>query len=83
MNKLIIRQTSKFIYQISHNQITAFFQMNHIRMISIHPSIFFRLSGLGRGDSCLSRDTQTSLTLDTSPSSSRRIPRRSQANRVT
>ena len=32
MNKLIIRQTSKFVDQISHNQITAFFQMKAIRL---------------------------------------------------
>ena len=39
--------------------------------------------GPGRGGSCLSRDTQTSLSPDTSSSSSGRIPRRSQASQVT
>ena len=53
---------------------------------NIHPSIHPASStylGLGRGGSCLSRDTQTSLSLDTSSTSSERIPRRSQASQVT
>ncbi|MED6279246.1 hypothetical protein CHARACLAT_032569 [Characodon lateralis] len=39
--------------------------------------------GPGRGDSRFSRDTQTSLSPDTSSSSSRGSPRRSQASRET
>ena len=38
--------------------------------------------GPGRGGSCLSRDTQTSLSTDTSSSSSGRIPKCSQASWV-
>ena len=43
MNKLIIRQTSEFVYQISHNQITAFFQIKDIRLyyfLSLSVSMF-------------------------------------------
>ena len=50
---------------------------------STHPSIHPSSSaypGLGHRGSCLSRDAQTFLSLDTSSSSSRRIPRCSQAS---
>ena len=53
---------------------------------SIHPSIHPFSSaypGPSRGGSCLSRDTQTSLSPDTASSSSGRTPRRSQASWVT
>ena len=49
---------------------------------TIHPSSS-TYPGPGRRGSCLSRDTQTSLTLNTSSSSSGRIPSHSQASRVT
>ena len=47
-----------------------------------HPSIHFlpRYLRPGCGGSCLSRDTQTYLSLDTSSSTSGRIPRRSRAS---
>ena len=47
---------------------------------SIHPSIFYRLSKLGRGGNSLRRKAQTSLYLATSSSSSQVTPRRSQAS---
>uniref|UniRef100_A0A3B4B214 CUB domain-containing protein n=1 Tax=Periophthalmus magnuspinnatus TaxID=409849 RepID=A0A3B4B214_9GOBI len=47
---------------------------SHCNHNSIHPSIFFRLSGPGRGGKSLSRDSQTSLTPDTSSSSSSGTP---------
>ena len=53
---------------------------------SIYPSIHPFSStypGPGHGGSCLSRNTKTSISLDTSSSSSGKIPRHSQANRVT
>ena len=46
---------------------------------SIHP-FSSAYPGPGRGGSCLSRDTQTSLSPDNSSSSSGRTPRRSQAS---
>ena len=47
-----------------------------IHLVSAHP-------GPGRRGSCLSRDTQTSLSPDASSSSSGRIPRHSQASQAT
>ncbi len=50
-----------------------------LKVPSIHPSSSAYL-GAGRGGSSLSRDAQTSLSLDTSSSSSGGIPRCSQAS---
>ena len=49
---------------------------------TIHP-LSSAYPGPGCGGRCLSRDTQTSFSPDTSSSSSGRIPRRSQASWVT
>ena len=72
--------TKKKVLSVSLDAEKAF---DCIEWESIHPSIFFTYLGPGCGRSCLSRDTQTSLSPDTSFSSSGRIPRRSQASWVT
>ena len=73
-----------FFAQLRYLLANATFQLTcHI---SIHPSIHPSSSaypGPGRGDSCLSWDTQTSLSSDTCSSFSGRIPRCSQASWAT